>query len=135
MPRRPTSTLAKRARTANDLLNRLWIDEANCAGTDPVHFFPSAGASHTVHAEARRICRACPVQDECLAYRLVTTSGNSDDGIWGGTVEYQRRDLARLLKLDRQPSDLGDDWRAFVARVGEAAAPMRENPGRQVRVA
>lgn len=80
-------------------------------------FFPGKGTSGSHYERARQVCAACTVRAECLAYRLVTTSGHSDEGIWGGTTDLERRSIARLLHLDRKPSDLGDDWRAFAARA------------------
>lgn len=109
----------------SDLLNRVWIDDANCQGIDPQVFFPPKGTSNKHYIEARRVCGACTVSGECLAYRLVTTSGHADEGIWGGTTDLERRAVARLLRLDRKPSDLGADWKAFVARVQEALPRAR----------
>ena len=35
---------------------------------------------------ARKLCRGCPVQTECLTWALE----NKEAGIWGGTTEPQR---------------------------------------------
>ena len=43
-----------------------WQYQALCAQADPELFFPELkGSSYEV---ARRICRACPVIDQCRAY-------------------------------------------------------------------
>ena len=44
-----------------------WQDQALCAQTDPEAFFPEKGGSTR---EAKRICQACAVRDECLEYAL-----------------------------------------------------------------
>ena len=44
-----------------------WQDQALCAQTDPEAFFPEKGGSTR---EAKRICKACAVRDECLEYAL-----------------------------------------------------------------
>ena len=45
-----------------------WQASALCAQTDPALFFPDAGGNTNA---AKRICRTCPVQAECLAEALV----------------------------------------------------------------
>jgi WhiB family redox-sensing transcriptional regulator len=40
-------------------------------------------------SEVKKICDACPVKPECLAYALK----NDEVGTWGGTSSYQRRQL------------------------------------------
>ena len=63
-----------------------WRDRALCAGMDPELWFPAAGQS----PRAKRICAACPVRAECLAFALAL---GSVQGIWGGLTEAQRRRL------------------------------------------
>ncbi|AYR01120.1 WhiB family transcription factor [Mycobacterium phage LeMond] len=66
---------------------------ALCAQSDPDVFFPDKGQS----AEpARRICRRCPILDECLD----TALGNEHEvfGIWGGLTQRDRRDIRRGTK-------------------------------------
>jgi len=66
-----------------------WRAAAVCAQTDPEVFFPEKGCSA---AAALRLCLACEVQPECLAYAL---DAGERFGVWGGTTERQRRRLAR----------------------------------------
>ena len=66
-----------------------WQDRALCAETDPDAFFPEKGGG--VRAP-KKVCRACPVQAECLEYALETNQGF---GIWGGLSERERRRLKR----------------------------------------
>ena len=47
-------------------MDRVWMREALCAQSSPDLWFPE-GSLHEVNAEARRICKKCPVIDECLA--------------------------------------------------------------------
>ena len=44
-------------------------------------------------AGAIALCEACPVQAECLELALRLWSGAGRHGIWGGTVEAERRVL------------------------------------------
>lgn len=68
-----------------------WQDQALCAQTDPEAFFPEKGGSTR---EAKRICQACPVQDECLEFAL---AHDERFGIWGGLSERERRRLKRQI--------------------------------------
>lgn len=66
-----------------------WQDQALCAQTDPEAFFPEKGGSTR---EAKRICQACGVRDECLEYAL---EHDERFGIWGGLSDRERRRLKR----------------------------------------
>lgn len=67
-----------------------WMGEARCLDADPEAFFPEKGGSTR---EAKRICNACDVREECLRYAL---ENDERFGIWGGMSERERRRLKRL---------------------------------------
>ena len=64
--------------------------EARCLDADPEAFFPEKGGSTR---EAKRICAACPVRDDCLQYAL---ENDERFGIWGGLSERERRRAKRV---------------------------------------
>ena len=68
-----------------------WQDQALCAQTDPAAFFPEKGGSTR---EAKRICKACAVRDECLEYAL---EHDERFGIWGGLSDRERRRLKKQI--------------------------------------
>ena len=68
-----------------------WQENALCAQTDPEAFFPEKGGSTR---EAKRICRACGVRDECLEFAL---ANDERFGIWGGLSERERRRLKKQI--------------------------------------
>jgi len=72
-----------------------WQDFANCLGVDPDLFFPERGASTK---EAKAVCRACVVREDCLEYAL---ENSEKFGIWGGLSERERRRLRRARALAR----------------------------------
>lgn len=74
------------------------MDDGACMGVDPDLFFPERGASV---AEAKAVCRSCPVIDACLEYAL---QEGIKVGIWGGCSERERRQIRRTR---RHPPDLG----------------------------
>jgi len=71
-----------------------WHGRGLCAGEDPDVFFPSRGEPGT---QARQICAACAVRDECLAYAI----GADEFGIWGGLDQDERRKLRRRQRRKR----------------------------------
>ncbi|WP_080796220.1 WhiB family transcriptional regulator [Corynebacterium pacaense] len=80
--------------TLDDLFGAVdqeWQEQALCAQTDPEAFFPEKGGSTR---EAKRICQACPVRDECLEFAL---EHDERFGIWGGLSERERRRLKREI--------------------------------------
>ena len=79
-----------------------WRAEALCAKSDPDLFFSPGALEHKV---AKRICRLCPVQKECLVYAMETPM---DHGIWGGLTERERRGFRRKAGTG--------DWRMQFAR-------------------
>ena len=85
-------TRSGRSMSLDDLLGAAeqeWQEQALCAQTDPEAFFPEKGGSTR---EAKRICQACAVRDECLEYALLN---DERFGIWGGLSERERRRLKR----------------------------------------
>ncbi|WP_030895906.1 WhiB family transcriptional regulator [Streptomyces sp. NRRL F-5053] len=63
-----------------------------CADEDPTLFFPvgnSAAALEQI-AEAKEVCRGCPMATDCLQ----TALEHDEAGVWGGTCE-QERDLMK----------------------------------------
>ena len=79
-----------------------WRAGALCSKTDPELFFAPGALEHKV---AKRICRLCPVQKECLVYAMETPM---DHGIWGGLTERERRGYRRKAGAD--------DWRLQLAQ-------------------
>ncbi|BFP57225.1 WhiB family transcriptional regulator [Streptomyces fimicarius] len=71
-----------------------WRLHAACREEDPDLFFPigSTGPAVVQTAEAKTVCRSCPVQAACLEWAL---ENGQDSGIWGGLSENERRALKR----------------------------------------
>jgi WhiB family redox-sensing transcriptional regulator len=71
------------------LTDTSWQDKGRCAEVDPEAWFPEKGGSA---APAKKICRGCPVVQECLEYAL---TNDIVWGIWGATSPKERRRLRR----------------------------------------
>ncbi|KOT54116.1 MULTISPECIES: WhiB family transcriptional regulator [Streptomyces] len=69
-----------------------WWEQAACLDEDPELFFPVGvtGPAAQQQADAKAVCRQCPVTSECLEWALET---GQNYGIWGGTDEEERRKL------------------------------------------
>ena len=74
-----------------------WRDDAACRDAGPDLFFPvsTTGSALRQIDEAKRICRACPAQGQCLAWAL---DQPITDGVWGGTTEDERRAIRGLSR-------------------------------------
>jgi WhiB family redox-sensing transcriptional regulator len=95
-----------------------WRDDAACRDADPEVFFPigTAGPALRQIGEAKRICRACPAEMQCLAWAL---DNDVSDGVWGGTTEDERRAI-RSLPRRMSASQEDDDGESYQsAEYGE----------------
>jgi WhiB family redox-sensing transcriptional regulator len=104
--------------TPQDLLRDMrnqpdWYRDAVCAQADPEAWYPEQGGS-TV--PAKRICLACPVAAECLAYAL---AHQERFGVWGGLSPRERQ---RLQPTD--PSRLGKPRVDLTPEQEQIAAAM-----------
>jgi len=71
--------------TASLITPEPWVQDALCAQVDADLFFPEKGYSPE---PARRVCLACPVMDDCLAFALRT---GQTTGVWAGKTGKQLR--------------------------------------------
>ncbi len=73
-----------------------WRKRAACRDVDPDLFFPvgSSGPALIQAAQAKAVCAGCDVADQCLQWALAT---GSNDGIWGGLTEAERRQYVQIL--------------------------------------
>lgn len=74
-----------------------WAEYANCAGLPADWFFPEAARSSTYMIEARKVCAACAVREQCFDYAM--SSPLEITGLWGGTTPRERQRLARQRRL------------------------------------
>jgi WhiB family transcriptional regulator, redox-sensing transcriptional regulator len=73
-----------------------WTTSAACHGHDPEIWFPApkcgtpSKESRALEAEAKRICRQCPVQPDCLRWAVTNAEPY---GVYGGLNETERKAL------------------------------------------
>ena len=66
-----------------------WINKAACRGASPSTFYPERGLPLV---EAKRICRGCSVQPQCLDWAI---QEREKFGVWGGLSALERRRIWR----------------------------------------
>ena len=71
-----------------------WMDLAACAEIPGDLFFPEPDDGAT-RARAIKICKACPVKDQCLERAFKLQQFHDSSGIWGGTSANERRRLRK----------------------------------------
>ena len=100
-----------------------WREDAACRDADPDLFFPigTTGAALGQIEHAKRICRVCPAQIQCLAWAL---DNGVSDGVWAGTTPDERRAL-RSLSRERQPVRQMAMTRVITQRSAENMAYVR----------
>ncbi len=90
---------------SNPLLTEpVWRADAQCRRDNAVYFFPPSHFERKPEKDqregaARSLCRACPVQRECLQHSLTTSEPH---GIWGGLNELERRRLLRKRAAEQE---------------------------------
>ncbi len=100
-----------------NVADRAWRRSAACRDLDPAVFFPVGFTGHAVQelAEAKAVCRRCPVRLACLQFALVS---NQECGVWGGYDEEERRVLRRQWRA------LGRPLRMPLGRSGDRAVTV-----------
>lgn len=91
-----------------------WRHDAVCRDEDPELFFPvgNSGPAVLQIAEAKAVCRRCPVASQCLAWAL---ESGQDAGVWGGMSEDERRALKR--RRARSPRQVPSPRRESAGRL------------------
>jgi WhiB family transcriptional regulator, redox-sensing transcriptional regulator len=71
-----------------------WRVSAECASLETAIFFPDPDGADYEGAvlDAKAICAACPVRNDCLEFAIRT---RQDDGVWGGATPEERRSIRR----------------------------------------
>lgn len=83
--------------------NADWRDSSLCRDPqyDPEMWFPKGtdAASMADEAEAKRVCRRCPVMETCGQWALET---RQDSGVWGALSERDRTSIRRYGRVPKK---------------------------------
>lgn len=64
-------------------------EAAACKGINTDLFYIDTAEALGVNPQLRRVCRGCPILEECREYALI----HEGEGFWGGLAPYERRAL------------------------------------------
>lgn len=94
------------------LVDMSWLDRGNCTMLDnPDVMHPDPGDADGL-AEARFVCRGCPVVRECLAWATAT---DTRDGVWAGLTTAERgrpKKRPQTVNPERACDDCGTEYRS-----------------------
>lgn len=85
-----------------------WFGMAACKGKTEL-MFPKQHKDITYIAQARALCRTCPVIDHCLEYALEFPSADMH-GVWAGLTSRQLAAEQRRRKLKPTRPTLAQMW-------------------------
>ena len=111
-----------------------------CRGVDPELFFPlgHGKAFFKQIAEAKAVCRRCPVREACDAFVQAHPELTSH-GIWAETTEEERRKLRREQAAPAAPplqeGACHECSRPVGLRADQTLAPHSVHPGQPSTVA
>jgi WhiB family transcriptional regulator, redox-sensing transcriptional regulator len=110
-----------------------WRDNGGCRDADPDLFFPIGTTGNALRQidEAKRICRVCQVQIQCLAWAL---ENGVTDGVWGGTTEDERRVIRSLARRKTISKENDNDNSYHPAERGEHGIRAQAAPGKAARI-
>jgi WhiB family redox-sensing transcriptional regulator len=94
--------------TDKDIHEITWFDYAACKGKTQL-MFPKEHKDITYIAQARAICKSCPVQKECLAYALEFPPADMH-GVWAGMTSRQLAAEQRRRKIKPTRPTLSQMW-------------------------
>jgi WhiB family redox-sensing transcriptional regulator len=85
-----------------------WFEKAGCRGKGQL-MFPKEHKDITYIAQARAICKACPVKKECLEYALEFPPADMH-GVWAGYTSRQLAAEQRRRKIKPVRPTLAQMW-------------------------
>lgn len=85
-----------------------WFDSAACKGKTEL-MFPKQHKDITYIAQARAICRGCPVRADCLEYALEFPPADMH-GVWAGLTSRQLAQEQRKRKMKPTRPTLAQMW-------------------------
>ena len=93
---------------SSDIPNKSWFDLASCKGKTEL-MFPKKHKDITYIAQARAICKTCPVKPECLEYALEFPPADMH-GVWAGLTSRQLAAEQRRRKIKPVRPTLAQMW-------------------------
>ncbi len=93
---------------AMDIPFKTWFNDASCRGQTSL-MFPKQHKDITYIAQARALCRTCPVIEDCLEYALEFPPADMH-GVWAGLTSRQLAAEQRRRKIKPTRPTLAQMW-------------------------
>lgn len=109
--KKPTQKLGKNNAQPDksiDIPRKSWFDLASCKGKTEL-MFPKQHKDITYIAQARAICKTCPVKAQCLEYALEFPPADMH-GVWAGLTSRQLAAEQRRRKIKPVRPTLAQMW-------------------------
>lgn len=94
--------------SSSDIQKNDWFELAACRGKGQL-MFPKEHKDITYIAEARSICKTCPVQKKCLEYALEFPAADMH-GVWAGLTSRQLAAEQRRRGIKPSRPTLSQMW-------------------------
>ena len=91
-----------------DIPKKDWFGSAACKGKTKL-MFPKQHKDITYIAQARAICKSCPVKAQCLEYALEFPAADMH-GVWAGLTSRQLASEQRRRKIKAVRPTLAQMW-------------------------
>lgn len=107
----PKQKLPKNSSSPNtglDIPRKQWFEMAACRGKTEL-MFPKQHKDITYIAQARAICKSCPVKAQCLEYALEFPPADMH-GVWAGLTSRQLAQEQRKRKIRPVRPTLAQMW-------------------------
>ena len=69
--------------------------QAACLGTYTESWYVEGHTAHADYVALRRVCKVCPIRDECAEYAIY----NEAFGFWGGLAPKERERLRSKRRI------------------------------------
>jgi hypothetical protein len=89
-----------------------WRDEAKCLDMDTNLFFGRYEDDRSFAASVDKLCRSCPVNNQCFAVGV----SNKEWGVWGG-VYLRDGTIDKEFNAHKTKRDWFETWQALTMEV------------------
>jgi hypothetical protein len=89
-----------------------WRDEAKCLDMDTNLFFDRYEDDRSFSASVDRLCRSCPVNNQCFAVGV----SNKEWGVWGG-VYLRDGTIDKEFNAHKTKQDWFETWQSLTMEI------------------
>jgi len=91
-----------------DTMNKNWQEKARCLDMNTNYFFDMYEEDVDFRSGIDSLCKACPVQRECLAAAV----SRQEWGVWGG-VYFEKGKISKEFNNHKKEEEWFDIWKSL----------------------